>query len=150
MQDIFQLTGTIRALLDSQRLAVLSTQEEGAPYGSLVAFAVTADLRDLIFATTRATRKYANIISESRVALVIDSRTNQPSDFGEAEAVTALGVASEVADHEKEACITLYTARHPALREFVASPTCALLKVKVDRYLHVRQFQNVQELQIRE
>jgi len=150
MQDIFQLTKTIKALLDSQRLAVLSTQDEGAPYGSLVAFAATADLRDLIFATTRATRKYANIISESRVAIVIDSRTNQPSDFGEAEAVTALGVASEVTDHEKETCIALYAARHPYLREFVASPSCALLKVKVERYFHVSKFQNVQELQIRE
>jgi nitroimidazol reductase NimA-like FMN-containing flavoprotein (pyridoxamine 5'-phosphate oxidase superfamily) len=35
MQDIHQLKETIKALLDSQRLAVLATQGEVRPYGSL-------------------------------------------------------------------------------------------------------------------
>jgi hypothetical protein len=61
MQDIQQLKETIKRILDSQKLAVLATQRDGRPYGSLVAFAATDDMKNLLFATTRATRKYANL-----------------------------------------------------------------------------------------
>jgi hypothetical protein len=36
------------------------------------------------------------------------------------------------------------------LRDFVSSPTCALLRMNVETYYVVRQFQNVMELHIRE
>jgi len=62
MKDIHQLRVTIKQILDSQRLAVLATQGDGSPYGSLVAFAATENMKNLLFATTRTTRKYANLL----------------------------------------------------------------------------------------
>ncbi len=50
----------IRTLFHNQKLAVLSTSLSGHPYTTLVGFAATEDLRRIIFATTRATRKFAN------------------------------------------------------------------------------------------
>jgi len=35
------------------------------------------------------------------------------------------------------------------LKDFVSSPTCALLKMDVETYYVVRQFQKVEELRIR-
>ena len=55
------LIQTIKAVFEDQNLAVLSTRDGDQPYSNLVCFAATDDLRYLIFATTRATRKYANI-----------------------------------------------------------------------------------------
>ena len=81
-----RLKKLLNDLFSSQPLAVLATQGKGQPYGNLVAFAATDDLKSLLFATARATRKYANITTDPRVAMVIDSRTNQKTDFQRAVA----------------------------------------------------------------
>jgi len=53
----------LRDLLMKQRFGVVATHSNGKPYTSLVAFAATDDLRDLIFVTSNETRKFKNIIS---------------------------------------------------------------------------------------
>jgi len=150
MQDIHQLKETIKTILDSQGLAVLATQGDRGPYGSLVAFAATADLKSLLFATTRATRKYANLVRNTGVALVIDTRTNRTADFADAAAVTALGDVEEITGAELPELRRIYLEKHPSLREFTGSPTTALLRVSVTTYIMVSRFQNVQELHVRE
>ena len=150
MQDIHQLKETMKALFDSQKLAVLATQGEVRPYGSLVAFAATEDMKSILFATTRATRKYANLLKNRGVAMVIDTRTNQTADFADAAAVTALGDVEEIADHEEQELANIYLDKHPNLREFVESPTTALLRVNIKTYIMVSRFQNVQELHVGE
>ena len=146
MQEIGEVWLIIRELLESQRLAVLSTQDHLQPYSNLVAFAATPDLKYLLFATTRATRKYANLLANSRVSILIDSRTNQTADFAEAAAVTALGRASEVQGEERNQLLKIYLNRHPYLEGFVSSPNCALFAVKVERYIMVTRFQDVREI----
>ena len=149
MGSASQLRKTLKDLFASQRLGVLATFGRGQPYSSLVAFAATEDLKHLVFATTRATRKYANLSTESRVALLVDNRSNQDTDFHSAIAVTAMGNAKEVTRSERDRFLRLYLAKHPHLEEFVNSPTCALLKVSVDTYYMVKRFQNVMELHMR-
>ena len=130
----------------SQRSAVLATTENGQPYLSLMAFAATEDLLYLLVATYRTTRKYRNIEADSRVALLVDNRTNQPSDTAQATAITALGRAKETAAGEKERFLRIYLAKHPHLQEFVSSPECALIKIRVEKYLVVSNFQEVREV----
>ena len=149
MEKTSPLKGFLKNLFSSQRLAVLATQSQEQPYGNLVAFVATNDLRHLLFATTRATRKYSNISENPRVAMVIDNRSNQEADFHQAAAVTATGVVKEVEGSEKEILLRLYLSGHPYLKDFVSSPTCALLRMNVETYYVVRQFQNVRELHIR-
>lgn len=150
MGNTAELLNGLRGLFSSQKLAVLSTQNHGQPYGSLVAFAATDDLKTLIFATTRATRKYANIESDSRVALVIDNRSNEERDFYQALAVTAVGEAEEIREPEREGLLRTYLTKHPYLRDFVASPTCALLKINVSKYSLVTRFQDVREFLVKQ
>jgi nitroimidazol reductase NimA-like FMN-containing flavoprotein (pyridoxamine 5'-phosphate oxidase superfamily) len=149
MEKTSQLEEFLKDLFSSQRLAVLATQSKRQPYGNLVAFMATDDLKHLLFATTRATRKYANISENPRVAMVMDNRSNQEADFHQATAVTATGVVKEVEGSEKGTLLRLYLSGHPYLKDFVSSPTCALLKMNVETYYVVRQFQNVMELHIR-
>ena len=150
MHDIHQLREEIKGILDLQKLSVLATQGDGRPYGSLVAFAATADLKTLLFATKRATRKYSNLLAHPDVAMVIDTRTNQAADFSDATAVTALGEVEEVAADDRQEFLNIYIEKHPYLKEFVESPTCALLRVRVRNYIMVSRFQNVQELHVSE
>jgi nitroimidazol reductase NimA-like FMN-containing flavoprotein (pyridoxamine 5'-phosphate oxidase superfamily) len=149
MEKTSRLKKFLKDLFPSQRLGVLATQSKGQPYGSLVAFVATNDLKHLLFATARATRKYANISENPRVAMVMDNRSNQESDFHQAAAVTAIGVVKEAKGSEKKTLLRLYLSGHPYLKDFVSSPTCALLKMNVETYYIVRQFQNVMELHIR-
>jgi nitroimidazol reductase NimA-like FMN-containing flavoprotein (pyridoxamine 5'-phosphate oxidase superfamily) len=138
----------LHELFDTQRLAVLGTHSGGQPYGNLVAFAATDDLKNLLLATTRASRKFANMTADARVSMLIDNRSNKVADFRKAVAVSATGKAREVRGREREKFVELYLAKHPHLRDFVSSPTCALLTVRVDKYYLVYRFQNVLELKI--
>lgn len=148
MDDDLTLRRTLEDLLRSQKLAVLATHRDGQPYTSLVAFAATKDLKQLVFATTRSTRKYANLIEDSRVALLIDNRSNRDSDIHAAAAVTATGEADEVPRKEREGLEVIYLAKHPHLKDFVSSPSCALIRMKPNTYYLVRKFQHVLELHV--
>jgi nitroimidazol reductase NimA-like FMN-containing flavoprotein (pyridoxamine 5'-phosphate oxidase superfamily) len=143
-----ELKDRLATLLSTQQLGVLSTQYKGNPYASLVAFAATEDSKYLLFATTRSTRKYANMTSDSRVAMLIDNRSNQTGDFHSAMAVTATGKAEEVEPNEKEDYLQIFLEKHPHLKDFVNAPSCALLRIKIDTYVLVNRFQKVFELHI--
>ena len=149
MKDLESMKEDLKNLFASQRLAVLATQTEGQPYTSLVAFTAGEDLRQLFFATTRATRKYANLNADSRVAMLIDNRANEAADFRLAMAVTATGKAEEIEGQEREKASRLYLAKHPQLEEFVSSPSCALLRISVDRYYVASRFQKVIEVHVK-
>jgi uncharacterized protein YhbP (UPF0306 family) len=141
-----ELKKDLMEMFSEQRLAVLATQQSGAPYGNLVAFAATEDAKTLMFATSRSTRKYVNISADSRIALVIDNRSNEVEDFHKAMAATAVGSATEVGEPERGDLVEIYLRKHPYLSEFLKSPTCALLKVDVQKYVVVYRFQNVMEI----
>lgn len=149
LKEELELEEVIRELFSSQRLAVLGTQSGGQPYANLVAFIASDDLKSIFFATARATRKYANIEADARVTVLIDNRSNQDSDFSQAAAVTATGTAQEVMGSERDAVLTIYLAKHPMLKDFVQSPSCALLQIRVEIYYLVRRFQNVMELHVK-
>jgi hypothetical protein len=82
--------------------------------------------------------------------MVIDSRTNQRVDFQRAIAVTATGIAEEIEGTERDQLLKLYLSKHPHLRKFVKSPTCALLRVKVGTYFVVKKLQNVMVLSLQQ
>ncbi len=139
-----ELTLMIRHLLDSQRLAVVATSMDGSPYVSLVGFLHSEDLRSIVFATLRDTRKFRNLLLDPHVSLLIDNRRNDASDLYEASAVTIMGTAVEITDPGTHAEISArFLSKHPCLAEFVQSPNCALISVEILQYHFVSRFQNV-------
>ena len=146
MADTTQAWQTLADLLASQRSAVLATQRHGQPYCSLMAFAASADLHTLIIATLRATRKYANLVAEPRVALLVDNRANQAADTQAALAVTVMGIATEVDPAARGRLAEIFLAKHPHLEDFIRSPDCAIVRIQVEKYYLVRRFQEVVEL----
>ena len=148
MTEKGELEQLLQRLFSDQLLAVLGTQSRNGPYGSLVAFYATDDLKHLLFATERSTRKYENLMQTPQVSMVIDNRSNKECDFYEAMAVTVTGKVREVIGPERGHYETLYIKKHPRLLDFTQSPSCALLKITVETYYIVRQFQQVDELHI--
>ena len=140
------VTECIHDLVSEQPFAVLCTQGEGQPYGSVVAFAFDQDLKSFVFATSRATRKFELLSHCDRVALVVDNRSKFPKDLMKVGAVTITGKAQQLEPGpEFEKWARWLTARHPYLKSFVASPSTALFRVDAVRFLHVTRFQEVRQ-----
>lgn len=135
MEDVSDARGLLKGLFRSQRLAVLATQSGGQPYGNLVAFAATDDLKHIVFVTSRNTQKYASATENKKVALLIDSRRNQITDFQKAVAVTAIGAAEESTGEERELLARVYATKHPQLAEFMKRPDSAVVKVTASDYV---------------
>lgn len=145
--DVSEFKRFLRELFASQAFAVVATVKEEQPFTNLVAFAASDDLCYLVFATSRATRKYENLKRNARVAITVDNRKNVASDLSDAAAVMAIGQAEEVTDSERQPLEELYLKKHPHLRAFVTAPSCAIIKVQVGKYDIVQRFQNVVELE---
>jgi heme iron utilization protein len=144
-----ELSKLIKQYFDEQRFAVLATQSEGQPYTNLVAFAEFGNLRNILFVTSRDTRKYANALANKKVALLIDSRKNQASDLRNAVAITALGTITEANSNEIDNLSGIYLAKHPQLIEFLQKPLIALMQITVSEYI-VATFEGIQRVLIEE
>ena len=129
-----QPTQLLKEVISTQYFAVLNSVGAGLPYSNLVSFAVTDDLKSLVFITDRNTRKYRNIKKNKNISLLIDNRTNQPSDVTQAIAITIIGKAfEEIAN--KSIFQAIFLTKHPQLQQFVDNPDNALIVVKVSEYI---------------
>jgi nitroimidazol reductase NimA-like FMN-containing flavoprotein (pyridoxamine 5'-phosphate oxidase superfamily) len=138
----------IREMLTDQKVGVLATDARTQPYTTLVGFVADEDLANIYFVTTRSTRKFAALSGNPRVSLLIDNRANTLKDFRDTAAVTAQGEAREVDKDAHKAVVRCYLDKLPHLREFINSPTSALVQIKVSVYYLVTRFQQVMELHI--
>ena len=136
----------IQHLTDTQPYAVLCVQGGGQPYGALVAYAVSGDLRHAVFVTPVATRKFQLLTESHHVALVIDNRSEMANKLMEIEVVTVTG-RSDMIERGSEFTrwAKLLVGRHPYLKSFVDEETHALFRVNVARYQHVARFQEVNQ-----
>jgi general stress protein 26 len=125
----------VAELLRMQRFGVLATDNVGKPHNCLVAFAEENNLKCLLFATDRNTRKFRDVKVNPNVAILIDNRSNSESDLSNAIAVTARGSAQEASIEEHKQFAKLYLAKHPYLADFVSSPETALIKIIVNEYI---------------
>lgn len=148
MNTVQEIQLVLRQLFLSQRYAVLATDDHGQPFTSLMAFAATEDLRQIVLLTERTRRKFANLKANRRVALLIDDRENKGSDTQDAVAVTAIGDAEEADFAACAALLPSFLARHPGLSAFAASPSCAVVTVRITSYLLVSRFERVLEWRI--
>ena len=139
----------IETLLFEQHLATLSTcSAEGHPYASLIAFDAARDLSGVVFATSRATRKFANLTHNARAALLVENSRNLKADIYEAMAVTILGAVKELTGPAQAEALARYSDKHPHLAGFVRSPSTALLRLEVEVYYLVNRFQKVMEYHV--
>jgi nitroimidazol reductase NimA-like FMN-containing flavoprotein (pyridoxamine 5'-phosphate oxidase superfamily) len=136
----------IQKLVNQQNFAILCTQGKNQPYGSIIAYAYTDDLKTYYFTTSVATRKFRLLTENPHVALVIDSRCQHMDDMTKVEALTITGRSIHItAGDEFEQGIHYLQKRHHYLHDFIKSPSTALIKIDVIRYFYVTRFQEVSQ-----
>jgi len=135
----------LAAIDRTRRHAALATDVGGAPYLSLVAFALAPGGSAVLFATPRGSRKFGNLRANPRVSLLLDTRGERDRDYGSAEAITVVGRARVLRAGSaawREAGLTLH-AKHPALAAFLEAATTARVRVEIEEAVHVGGFQQV-------
>jgi len=137
----------LKEVIGTRYFAVLNSVGEGQPYSNLVSFALNNNLKSLVFVTDRNTRKYRNIKENNNISLLIDNRTNQPSDISKAIAITVIGNAREELEQENR-LKAVFLTRHPQLQQFIDDPNNALILVTVSEYI-IASFDKTQRVVIK-
>lgn len=138
----------LKELLKSQKLGVLATEKKKNPYTSLLAFACTDDMKHIVFATPKTTRKFSNILANSKVSFFIDNRSNKAIDFRKAIGVSVIGTVRQLRKNKNSRLMKLYLEKHPQLETFISSPSCAFICIDVSAFYIVERFQNVTEIHL--
>jgi nitroimidazol reductase NimA-like FMN-containing flavoprotein (pyridoxamine 5'-phosphate oxidase superfamily) len=140
------LKNDISSLAMEQLFGILCTQNEGQPYGSMIGFAFSDNLKYAVFATPKATRKYENLIRCKNVALVVNNRDKNPEDLMKIRAFTATGKAEEINNPKQySSWAKILLNKQPNFRRFLESSTTVLFRISITRYFYVRSFQEVCE-----
>ncbi|MFW9852627.1 MAG: pyridoxamine 5'-phosphate oxidase family protein, partial [Candidatus Thorarchaeota archaeon] len=111
----------INNLLESQLFCVLTTnlKDSNFPYSSLIAFFHTPDLKHIYFATSRKTTKFANLLSDPKVCIFFDNRSNELEDVIETVSATVLGKVEELNKEREIELISQFIDKYPQLKDFV-------------------------------
>ena len=148
MKNEPSLEERLQKLFRSQKLGVLATQQKENPYTNLIAFACSDDMRKIVFATPKTTRKFENMIANSSVSFFIDNRSNKAADFRKAMGVTAVGSVRQIRKNKNSTMMKRYLEKHPQLTSFLGSRSCAFLCIDVKSIYVVERFQNVIEVHL--
>ena len=146
--DRSALHAAIAGLLNEQRLAILATVSQESPYCNLVAFTPSDDLQTIIITTPRSTSKYGNMMRNPNVSLLVDDRMRSGVNFQSGMAVTAVGAVAPVGPQDEDMLKGRHANRHAELRDFIYSPDCALMQVRVVRYIFVSSLRDAAVFEI--
>lgn len=121
----------LRMILENG-LCALATCGGGAPRASLMSYAVEPDCSSVYLATPSDTRKWANLLENPRVSLLIDERGTAPDgDRSRMRALTLDCLHVPLTEPvEKRAALERIALRHPHLREFLSGPLMEPVRLK--------------------
>jgi hypothetical protein len=119
----------IEDVLKLNKFAVLATEGNGQPHTSLIAITPVESFRQLIFATYRNTLKYRNLVNNSKVAVLIESRDANMKGLQKSIVLTIIGHTEEIGIAENEAVYRAHLKRHPEMESFMLSSDCVLIRV---------------------
>lgn len=148
MKSIAKYRSLLKQVFSSQNFASMATLNKDGIHNCLVAFSVSEDLKTFFLCTPRTTRKYANLLENPTVSMLIHNSSNQAADLKNAVAVTVAGKAQEVSKEDRQSARQSFIKKHPYMKDFVMAKNTALITVYVTRYDIVTHFQDVSILDI--
>ena len=113
---------------------VLATTDGETPHCSLMAYVTGESGQRLYLVTSRASRKYQNILCQPRVSLLIDTRGEQQRELTQAVTITGnceiLQDTAEIAEVKAN-----FVRQHPQLIDFVRKNDVDVMCVQIDFFL---------------
>jgi heme iron utilization protein len=133
----------VEEALRSNQLAVLATVGDDQPHASLIAITPFKGFRQLIFATYRNTRKFRNLATNGKVAVLIEGENEDKSGIQDGFVITAYGSAKEINMDANDDAMQAHLLKYPELMSFTSEPDCALVLINVENYQVVQGIDNV-------
>jgi uncharacterized pyridoxamine 5'-phosphate oxidase family protein len=124
----------IEDVLKLNKFAVLATEGNGQPHTSLIAITPFESSRQLIFATYRNTLKYRNLVNNSKVAVLIESRDANMKGLQKSIVLTIIGHTEEISIAENKAAYRAHLKRHPQMKSFMLSSDCVIIRIIAQSY----------------
>ena len=136
--------------MKKQDMCVLATSREGKPHCSLMAYVTDEEAEWIYMVTHRNTTKYANLVENPMVSLLVDNRCEGlPADRNKIQALTVHGTFCTV--HEegaKKQMLSQIRERHPHMGEFLDSPEAEILSVRVNSFLFLDGIANAHHITV--
>ena len=124
----------IKEIVRGNDLCVLATVSGEKPHCSLMAYCADEEGRTLYLASHTETKKYANVMENPLVSLLIDTR-EQGKGRPAIQALTVSGEFHAITDPaEQERARTRFVRKHPHLREFVDEPGVEIFAIKITAF----------------
>ena len=124
----------INDLLLRKDSCVLATTDGETPHCSLMAYVTGESGQRLYLVTSRASRKYQNILCQPRVSLLIDTRGEQQRELTQAVTITGnceiLQDTAEIAEVKAN-----FVRQYPQLIDFVRKNDVDVMCVQIDFFL---------------
>lgn len=119
-------------VLEAQDMCVLATVSGELPHCSLMAYVTDETCRKVYMITHRNTKKYANLLANPAVCLLIDTRLSAKRSFREnVQALTINGTFELVKEEETAELRNRFIETHPHLREFAQDGEAQVFAVKL-------------------
>jgi len=127
----------MKTLVKEKDICVLATASGNKPHCSLMAYATDDECSELYMVTNRDTRKYRNLVQNSTVSLLIDTRDEvQYSGRLKAKALTVEGEFELIEEAAKKALVRdRLRAKHPHLEELISHPDSEVFSIRVTSFL---------------
>lgn len=124
----------MQTILRSNDICVLATVAGDIPHCSLMAYAVDEVCRELYMVTHKTTKKYQNLLHNSAVSLLIDTREAEPPAVRpKIKALTVNGRYRQVEQaEEREQFLGRILQRHPYLESFAAHPDAEVVCIRIE------------------
>ncbi len=124
----------MEAFLKANDMCVLATSSRDRPHCSLMAYTTNTSCTEVYMATSANSTKYANLLRNPRVSLLVDSRTK--SHQGQVQALTVEGFfENSVTRQDPTGIFSLLKAAHPHLTGFLSLADTKLLRIRIVSFL---------------
>jgi len=126
----------MKELVKANDLCVLATVSEGRPHCSLMSYISDEDGHEIFLISNKTTKKYANLMENPVVSLLIDTREEEKGQRRiYIKALTVSGEFQTIDDSVKKGLIReKFLKRHPHLIDFLNDPGAEIFSIKTKSF----------------
>lgn len=122
----------MKEIVRANGLCVLATVFEGIPHCSLMSYLADEEIGEIYLISSKQTRKYANLMTQPEVSLLIDTRSEGKSPI---LALTLRGRYHEIVDQEKKNALRArFLRRHPGVADLIQEEETDIFAIKISSW----------------
>lgn len=126
----------MKELLKTRDMCVLATCSDNKPHCSLMGYITDEPIERVYLVTLKSTRKYRNLMQNSQVSLLVDTRSEHGGLRENIQALTVSGTCAPVDEGEhKDAVFRRFSRAHPHLSGLLNDPDMVLLCLRIESFL---------------